>query len=169
MAIAIAEIGSISERRLEKLTDPKMSGLPPFLTKDSGLHSGYMIPHVVSASLVSENKILSHPASVDSIPTSADKEDHVSMGPNAAHKAEKICDNVCYVLAIELLAAAQGVELLAPLKPGQFLGQVVERVREVSPPMTGDRSMSADIEAVARLIRHGMIDQIAADAGIGLQ
>src|SRR5262249_38945451 len=101
LAIAAAEIGSIAERRIEKITNPHQSGLPAFATKDGGLNSGFMIPHVVAAALVSENKVLCHPASVDSIPTSADKEDHVSMGPIAARKAREVIRNVRRILAIE--------------------------------------------------------------------
>jgi len=168
LAIAVAEIGSISERRIEKMTDPKMSDLPAFLIKDSGLNSGYMIPHVVAASLVSENKVLCHPASVDSIPTSADKEDHVSMGPIAAQKGHKVCDNVCYVLAIELLAATQGVELLAPLKPGKLLTAVMDKIRSVSPTMARDRSLHQDIEKVASMIREGEFIELAEQAGLEL-
>ena len=107
LAIAMAEIGNISERRIEKLTNPNMSGLPAFVTKNSGLNSGFMIPHVVAAALVSENKVLCHPASVDSIPTSADKEDHVSMGPIAARKCREVNTNIANVLAIELLTSCQ--------------------------------------------------------------
>ena len=145
LAIALSEVGSISERRTEKLTNPNLSGLPAFLMRDSGLNSGYMIPHVVTASLVSENKVLSHPASIDSIPTSADKEDHVSMGPIAAHKARKVIKNVCYILAVELLAACQGIDLLAPLRPSKTLRAVHDKIRSVSPFMDKDRSLSEDI------------------------
>lgn len=165
LAIALSEIGSISERRTEKLTNPSLSGLPAFLMRDSGLNSGYMIPHVVTASLTSENKVLSHPASVDSIPTSADKEDHVSMGPIAAHKARKIAKNVGYILAVELLAACQGIDLHSPLKPSQALFAVYNKVREISPFMDVDRSLHEDIEAVAGLILSGSILEIAKKAG----
>ena len=165
LAIALSEIGSISERRTEKLTNPNLSGLPAFLMKDSGLNSGYMIPHVVTASLTSENKVLSHPASVDSIPTSADKEDHVSMGPIAAHKARKVAKNVSYILAIELLAACQGVELHAPLKPSKALSAVFDLVRGVSPFMDKDRSLYEDIEKVAELVMSGEVLRVAVSAG----
>ena len=160
LGIALTEIGSMSERRVEKLTNPAMSGLPAFVIKDSGLNSGYMIPHVVTAALTSENKVLSHPASVDSIPTSADKEDHVSMGPISARKAREIIKNVTDILAIELLAACQAIDILEPLKPGQFLNQIYDKVRELSPSMNQDRSLHKDIERVSQWIISGGIDVI---------
>ncbi|MCX6115971.1 MAG: histidine ammonia-lyase [Proteobacteria bacterium] len=152
LAIAISEIGSISERRIEKLTNPHMSGLPAFVIADSGLNSGFMIPHVVAASLASENKILCHPASVDSIPTSADKEDHVSMGPIAARKAKQVCQHVMDILSIECLTAAQGIDLLKPLNLGAILGEVHRKVRSLSPELTGDRSLYEDIRFVSSWI-----------------
>lgn len=152
LALSIAEIGSISERRIEKITNPHQSGLPPFAMRDSGLNSGYMIPHVVAAALVSENKILCHPASVDSIPTSADKEDHVSMGPIAARKARVVAENVRRILAIEFLAAAQGLDLLSPLKPSKVLIKVLECVRGIAPMMEVDRSLHKEIERIAQWI-----------------
>ena len=155
LALAVAEIGSISERRIEKITNPHQSGLPPFATRNSGLNSGYMIPHVVAAALVSESKVLCHPASVDSIPTSADKEDHVSMGPIAARKARTIGENVRRILAIEFLAAAQGLDLLAPLKPSKALRQVLSEVRGLAPVMEVDRSLHKEIERVASWIYIG--------------
>jgi len=160
LGIAIAELGSISEQRTMKLTNSQLSGLPPFITENSGLNSGYMIPHVVAASLVSENKILTHPACVDTIPTSADMEDHVSMGPIAARKARTIIENVSKVLAIELLAGCQGVDLLVPLKPGPFLLEVFSQVRSMSPYMESDRSLHKDIEKVSEWILEGGIDRI---------
>lgn len=155
LALAIAELGSIAERRIEKITNPHQSGLPPFATRDSGLNSGYMIPHVVAAALVSENKTLSHPASVDSIPTSADKEDHVSMGPIAARKARMIAENVSKILAIEFLAAAQGLDLLAPLKPSQALSNVLSEIRGMAKVMEVDRSLHKEIERIAKWIGIG--------------
>ncbi len=149
LAIAVAELGSISERRIEKITNPAQSGLPPFATRDSGLNSGFMIPHVVSAALVSENKILCHPACVDSIPTSADKEDHVSMGPIAARKAREVILNVSRILGIEFLAATQGLDLLAPLKPSAPLAAVLADIRRMAPRMDVDRSLHKEIEALA--------------------
>ena len=119
LAMAVAELASISERRIERLVNPSLSeGLPPFLVEEGGLNSGFMIPQYVAAALVSENKVLAHPASVDSIPTSAGQEDHVSMGNAAGLKALRVLDNAERALAIELLAGAQAIEFLAPLQPG---------------------------------------------------
>ncbi len=157
LGIAMAEIGSISERRIEKLTNPNMSGLPAFLSRESGLNSGYMIPHVVAAALVSENKILAHPASVDSIPTSADKEDHVSMGPIAALKARRIQKNIAHVLAIELLSACQGLDLLLPLEPNPSLKRIYDAVRQISPSMDCDRSLHEEIKALTAWIEAGSL------------
>ncbi|MCA2960652.1 MAG: histidine ammonia-lyase [Silvanigrellales bacterium] len=145
LAIAMSEIANISERRIEKLVNPHMSGLPPFLTPDSGLNSGFMIPHVVAAALVSENKILSHPASVDSIPTSAEKEDHVSMGMTSALKLRTILSNVAHVLTIEALAAAQGLEFHRPFEGGAGVRAAYAKVREISAPMNVDRSLAGDM------------------------
>ncbi len=160
LGIALAELGSISEQRTMKLTNSQLSGLPPFITQNSGLNSGYMIPHVVAASLVSENKILTHPACVDTIPTSADMEDHVSMGPIAARKARKIASHVSKILAIELLAGCQGLDLLVPLKPGVFLQKVFSEVRAISPYMESDRSLHNDIEKVSKWVLGGGIDRV---------
>ena len=168
LGIAMSEIGSISERRVEKLTDPAMSGLPPFVVKDSGLNSGYMIPHVVTAALASENKVLAHPASVDSIPTSADKEDHVSMGPIAVRKARTIIDNVVHILAIELLASCQALDILKPLEPNGILKLVYQKVRSISPPMDQDRSLHSDIKKVSEWLKAGGLDEIASNQGIRL-
>jgi len=132
MAIAVAELANISERRTEKLTKPHTSGQPIFLTEQAGLNSGFMIPQTVAAALVSENKILCHPASVDSVPTNVDQEDHVSMGPAAGYKLTQVIENTEHVLAIELLAAAQGVELLAPLKPAPTLQRLHAKIRASS-------------------------------------
>lgn len=166
LAIAVAELGSIAERRIEKITNPHQSGLPPFATRESGLNSGFMIPHVVAAALVSENKVLCHPASVDSIPTSADKEDHVSMGPIAARKAREVIRNVRRVLAIEFLAATQGLDLLAPLKPSMPLRAVLETIRKMAPMMERDRSLAKEIERVAVWIGESGAAQAVAGAGI---
>lgn len=155
LAIAAAEIANISERRIEKLTNPTQSGLPPFVTADSGLNSGFMIPHVVAAALVSENKILCHPASVDSIPTSADKEDHVSMGPISARKAREVIDNAMHVIAIEALTATQGIDLLAPLQPSPALQRVRVEIRKISPTVDSDRSMHHDITRVKAWLSDG--------------
>ena len=169
LAIAVAEFGSISERRTEKLTNPNLSGLPAFVTRDSGLNSGFMIPHVVAAALVSENKTLAHPASVDSIPTSADKEDHVSMGPLAARKALEITENTRKILSIEVLAAVQGIDLLSPLKPNKTLSLVVDAVRKIAPTVDVDRSMHKEIEAVADWIIDGGLVEIVRKSGVHLQ
>ena len=157
-AIAIAELANISERRVEQLVNPHLSsGLPPFLAPDSGLNSGFMIAQVSAAALVSENKILSHPASVDSIPSSAGREDHVSMGATAALKLATIHDHVRTVLAIELLCAAQGIDLRRPLRSTRPLEAVHATIRERVPAMMVDRPISPDIAAVRALIDDGSI------------
>ena len=167
LAMAVAELASISERRIERLVNPSLSGgLPAFLTGDGGLNSGFMIPQYVAASLVSENKVLCHPASVDSIPTSAGQEDHVSMGNASGLKAWQVLANVERVLAIELLAGAQGVEFLAPLQPGIGVRAAREHVRSLSPRLRDDRTLSGDIESVASSIRDGsLVDAVEAEAG----
>jgi histidine ammonia-lyase len=158
LALAMAELASISERRTERLVNPSLSdGLPPFLVEEGGLNSGFMIPQYVAAALVSENKVLAHPASVDSIPTSAGQEDHVSMGNAAGLKALRVLDNVERTLAIELLAGTQAVEFLAPLRPGEGADAVHGFVRERSARLVDDRSLSADIERVADEIRSGAV------------
>jgi histidine ammonia-lyase len=158
LAMAVAEFADISERRLERLVNPSLSdGLPAFLTVDGGLNSGFMIPQYVAASLVSENKPLCHPASVDSIPTSAGQEDHVSMGNAAGLKAWQVLANAERVLAIELLAGAQAVEFLAPLEPGVGGRVARDTVRAISPRLSDDRPLSRDIEAVAAAVRSGTI------------
>lgn len=154
LAIGVAELGSISERRTEKITNPHQSGLPPFVAQNSGLNSGFMIPHVVAASLVSENKVLCHPASVDSIPTSADKEDHVSMGPLAGKKARQVIQNCRRILAIEFLAASQGLSFLKHLKTNPALNAILQKLRLIAPEMEVDRSLSSEIENVAQWIAH---------------
>ncbi|MEA2147943.1 MAG: histidine ammonia-lyase, partial [Solirubrobacteraceae bacterium] len=167
LAMAVAELASISERRLERLVNPNLSdGLPAFLTSDGGLNSGFMIPQYVSAALVSENKSLCHPASVDSIPTSAGQEDHVSMGNAAGLKAWQVVANSERALAIELLAGAQAIEFLAPLEPGRGAHAAYEHVRTLSPRLRDDRSLSSDIEAVADSVRDGSL-LAAVEAEIG--
>src|SRR5213595_2104179 len=167
LAMAAAELASISERRLERLVNPNLSeGLPAFLTTDGGLNSGFMIPQYVSASLVSENKVLCHPASVDSIPTSAGQEDHVSMGNAAGLQAWQVLANSEGALAIELLAGAQAVEFPAPLEPGTGGRAARSAVRELSPRLRDDRPLATDIEAVATAIRAGsLLAAVEADAG----
>lgn len=161
IAIATAELANISERRTERLVNPSLSdGLPPFLvTREEGLNSGFMILQYVAAALVSENKALCHPGSVDSIPTSAGQEDHVSMGNGAGLKALQVVANAERVLAIELLAGAQAVEFLAPLEPGVGVRAARAFVRTLSERVREDRSLAADIERVAVSIRDGSLLQ----------
>ena len=157
-AIAIAELANISERRIEQLVNPHLSsGLPPFLAPDSGLNSGFMIAQVSAAALVSENKVLAHPASVDSIPSSAGREDHVSMGATAALKLAMIHDHVRTVLAIELLCAAQGLDLRRPLRTTKPLEAVHAVIRAKVPAMMVDRPLAPDIVAVRALIDDGSL------------
>ncbi len=156
LALAIAEIGSLSERRIALLIDGNLSGLPPFLVKEGGLNSGFMMAQVTAAALASENKSHAHPASVDSIPTSANQEDHVSMATFAARRLHEMIDNVANIVAIELLAATQGVEFHLPQKSSPILERVIASIREVSPAYGEDRSMSADIARVVGLIDEGV-------------
>jgi histidine ammonia-lyase len=168
LAIAVAELASISERRVERLVNPSLSeGLPPFLTVEGGLNSGFMIPQYVAASLVSENKVLCHPASVDSIPTSAGQEDHVSMGNAAGLKALQVLSNAERALAIELLAGAQAIEFLAPLEPGPGVRATHDAVRALSRRLRDDRPLAADIERVAGAVADGSI-LAAAEAEVGV-
>ncbi len=154
LAMAAAELANISERRTERMVNPSLSdGLPPFLVEEGGLNSGFMIPQYVAAALVSENKVFAHPASVDSIPTSAGQEDHVSMGNAAGLKALRVLDNAERTLAIELLAGAQAVEFLAPLRPGDGVRAVHDLVRSLSSRLIEDRSLAGDIEQVTTAIR----------------
>jgi histidine ammonia-lyase len=152
LSIAVAELASISEQRLEKLINPAISELPPFLTQNGGLNSGFMIVQVAAASIVSENKTLCHPASVDSIPTSADKEDHVSMGAWAAVKASRVLTNARRVLAMELLAAAQGLDFLRPLRTSPVLEKVMRQIRKHVPRADEDRSFHEDLIFLEGLI-----------------
>ncbi len=164
LGIVSCEIASISERRLAVLVDPNMSGQPAFLIEDSGVNSGFMIAQVTAAALVSENKTYAHPASVDSIPTSANQEDHVSMATFAARKAGEIAANTNTVVAIELLAGAQGIDLLRPLKSSDRLEAYVAKIREVAPVFVKDRYFANDIENVRQLVTDGAF----LDAGRGL-
>jgi histidine ammonia-lyase len=159
LAIAIAELASLSERRIDKLMNPVFSGLPAFLvgSAQEGLHSGLMIIHYTAASLVSENKILCHPACVDTIPTSNDKEDHVSMGATAARKALKVLEHTQWVIAAELFCAAQGLEHREGLQPGQGVWEAYQLIRQEVDPVQGDRVFAPDIEAVKRLMTHGAL------------
>jgi len=154
--IAVSEIGSISERRTDRILDPARSqGLPAFLAPNPGVNSGYMIGQYVQAALVAENKILAHPASVESIPTSGSQEDHVSMGWGAGKKLLEVINNVRRILAIEMMCATQGVEYRAPLQPANGTARAMASIRELVPPLVEDRSPSDDIEAIADLIADG--------------
>ncbi len=166
MAILATQLANISERRIAFALDPNMSGLPAFLVKRSGLNSGMMIAHVAAAALVSENKVLSHPASVDSIPTSANQEDYVSMGAAAAVKARQAVKNATNVLAIELLCACQALDLRAPLEPGPATKAVRQLVRGHVPHLADDRLLGQDIEALVNLILSGEVIR-AAQAVVG--
>src|SRR4051812_5295972 len=157
IAIALCEVGSISERRVSVLVDPKMSGLPAFLTEDSGVNSGLMIPQVTAAALVSENKSLAYPASVDSIPTSAGQEDHVSMAPIAARKAAQIARNAAGVIAVELMAGAEGIDYHTPLTTSPKLARIHAAVRARSPHFTADRYWADEITALQAAVLAGEI------------
>jgi histidine ammonia-lyase len=158
-AIALTHLMNISERRIERLINPDMNeGLPAFLTTHPGTSSGFMIAHVAAVALLNEMKVLAHPATTDNLPTSAGKEDHVSMGMTAALKFRSMVENAEYVLAIELLAAAEGLEHRAPLKPGIGVRRAYELVRTHAPRLTRDRSLSPDIERLAAVIRRGEFD-----------
>jgi histidine ammonia-lyase len=164
--VAVAELANISERRTAHLQDPALSGLPPFLTRHGGLHSGLMITQYTAASLVSENKVLAHPASVDSIPTSANQEDHVSMGTTSARHARSVLENAQWVLAIELLNAAQGLDHHHPLPPATGTGAARAAIREVVPTLDEDRPLQADLLAMHELLLSGTL-QTAVEAAIG--
>jgi histidine ammonia-lyase len=155
LALALAEIGSLSERRIAVLVDPKMSGLPPFLVNNSGLNSGFMIAQVTAAALVSENKMLAVPASVDSIPTSANQEDHVSMATHAARRLGAMVDNAAAVVGIELLAAAQGIDFHRPAQSSRSLEEVHAGIRRQVPFYAADRYFSPDIEAARSWVKIG--------------
>ena len=157
ISMALCEVGSISERRVSVLVDPKMSGLPAFLTPDSGVNSGLMIPQVTAAALVSENKSLAFPVSVDSIPTSAGQEDHVSMAPIAARKAAQIARNAAGVIAVELMAAAEGIDYHAPLKTSPKLRSIHAAVRNRSPHFTADRYWADEMSALQAAVLAGEI------------
>ena len=158
LAIAASHLATVSERRVEQLVNPALSGLPPFLAPRHGLNSGFMIAQVSSAALASENKVLCHPASVDSIPSSAGREDHVSMGMTAALKARQVVENVRTCLAIELLVAAQAIDLRAPLRPAAKVAEAHARIRSAVPHLDEDRELHRDIEAVCRLVDDGALD-----------
>jgi histidine ammonia-lyase len=155
LGIAISEIASLSERRMSKLMDPQFSGLPTFLVKHEGLNSGFMMAQVTSAALVSENKLLSHPGSTDSIPTNNEKEDHVSMGPLCARKAKTILENTQTCLAIEALSATQALEFRKPLKPGKGPQFLYKFVRERVPALETDRYLHGDIDRIFTTLKNG--------------
>ncbi len=160
MACAIAEVGAIAERRIAMLIDSSVSRLPPFLTANAGLNSGFMIAHVTAAALASENKSMAHPASVDSLPTSANQEDHVSMATFAARRLQPMIANVAHILGIELLAAAQGVDFLRPLTSSPALEQVHALLRGTCPAMMQDRYLAPDIATASALVRSGELARI---------
>ena len=160
MALAIAEVGAIAERRIAMLIDAGVSRLPPFLSSDPGLNSGFMIAHVTAASLASENKSLAHPASVDSLPTSANQEDHVSMATFAARRLQPMIANTAHILGIELLAAAQGIEFLRPLRSSAALESVHTLLRGRCPAMPTDRYLAPDIEHATALVLDGSLGRI---------
>ncbi|EFJ38935.1 hypothetical protein VOLCADRAFT_101512, partial [Volvox carteri f. nagariensis] len=160
IAMALCEIGSLSERRIAMLVDPALSGLPAFLTPRPGLNSGFMIPQVTAAALVSENKQRAYPASVDSIPTSANQEDHVSMAAHGARRLLAMAENAANVVAIELLTAAQGCDFHTPLVSGPRLEAVRARLRSLVPSLDDDRHFAPDIAAAAALVRTGSLTEI---------
>ncbi|WP_457321865.1 histidine ammonia-lyase [Roseateles sp. P5_E11] len=157
LALAIAEVGAIAERRIAMLIDPAISRLPPFLTADAGLHSGFMIAHVTAAALASENKSLAHPASVDSLPTSANQEDHVSMATFAARRLHAMIDNTAHIVAIELLAAAQGIDFLRPLQSSAPVEALHTRLRADCASSPADHYLAPDIERAAALVQAGAL------------
>jgi histidine ammonia-lyase len=159
LALAIAEIGALAERRIALLIDETLSGLPPFLVHEPGINSGFMMAHVTAAALASENKSLAHPASVDSLPTSANQEDHVSMSTFAARRLGDMAQNSRTIVAIELLAAAQGIDFHAPLKTSQKLQSVHRAVREAVAFYAEDRYFSPDIAAMSDLIASGRLTE----------
>jgi histidine ammonia-lyase len=155
LALAIAEIGALSERRIAMLVDASISGLPPFLAAHSGVNSGFMIAHVTAAALASENKSLAHPASVDSLPTSANQEDHVSMATFAARRLTDMADNTAGIVAIELLAAAQGIDFRRPKRSSVPLEKAHALIRSAAPHLDDDRFFAPDIEAAKALVQSG--------------
>ena len=161
IAIALCEIGSVTERRIAMLVDPALSGMPAFLTPKPGLNSGFMMAQVTAAALVSENKQRAFPASVDTIPTSANQEDHVSMSAHGARRLLPMADNLFGVIAIELLAAAQGCEFHAPLLSSRRLEAVRAAIRARVPKLEEDRHLAPDIEAAIALVRSGAVAEAA--------
>lgn len=166
LAMGLAELGSISERRIAKLIDPDFSGLPTFLIPKEGLNSGLMMNHVTAAALVSENRLLSHPGSTDSVPTNVEKEDHVSMGPLCARKAQTVCDNVTQILSIEAFGAVQALDFRLPLQPGQGGKLLYELVRSNVEKMEEDRYLKADLDWIAEQIDSGAIHRVLTERGL---
>jgi histidine ammonia-lyase len=161
LAIALAALAGISERRIERLVNPALNeGLPPFLATGAGLNSGFMMPQITAAALASENKVLAHPASVDSITTSGNKEDYVSMGMAAAIKLKKVVANTAHVLAIEACTAAQALDFLAPLKTSRLLQQAYAAIRSTSQRVEHDRALSQDILAMASILTEGELARV---------
>jgi histidine ammonia-lyase len=160
VAIALATLGGISERRIEQMTNPLTSMLPAFLTPEPGLNSGFMIAQVTAAALTSENKALATPHSVDSISTSGNQEDYVSMGMSGARRLNRMLDNLRHTVAIELLCAAQGIELLAPLQTGPLAKRAIDTIRAASPKVVEDRPLAPDIESVTAKIADGTFSAI---------
>jgi histidine ammonia-lyase len=163
-SIGLSELGSISERRLFRMLTGFLSELPPFLTRHSGLDSGYMLLQYTAAALATDNQLLATPASVHSLPTSADQEDHNSMGWHSAQRARQVATNVEAILALEALGAAQGIDLLAPLKPGRLTGEAQAAIREKVPPLDHDRVLEPEIQTAIALVRSGRLAKIAASA-----
>lgn len=158
-AIALTDLMSITERRIDRLVNPDSNeDLPPFLTTDAGTSSGFMMAQVTAAALLADSRVLAHPASIDNVPTDGGKEDHVSMGMTAAVKLRGVVENAEYALAIEFLAAAEGLEHRAPLKPGRGVERAYEIVRTIAPPVKRDRVLSTDFERLADAIRQGRFD-----------
>jgi histidine ammonia-lyase len=164
LAIAVADVASISERRVERLLNPDLSGLPAFLARDPGIESGFMIAQVAAVDLLAEMRVLAHPASVDSVPTSGNKEDHVSMGMAAARKARRAVECLEYVLAIELLCAMQALEFLKPLRPGRGVLLAYEKVRQHVRALEGDRVLTRDIERLREMVHAGEFATLALQA-----
>jgi histidine ammonia-lyase len=164
IAMALCEIGSISERRIAMLVDPALSGMPAFLTPKPGLNSGFMIPQVTAAALVSENKQRAYPASVDSIPTSANQEDHVSMAAHGARRLLAMSRNAAYIIGIELLAAAQGCDFHAPLRSSEALERARGLLRKSVPHLSDDRHFAPDIESATELVWSGALQAAAGQA-----
>lgn len=170
LAIALSELANISERRIERLVNPQLSGLSPFLAKQSGINSGFMIAQYSAASLVSENKVLAHPASVDSIPSSANQEDHVSMGAISARKAGTIIENVRYVLAIELMCAAQAIDLQQAESLGKGTQAAYDMIREIVPTLQNDRVLYTDISNLTELVKNpAFVENVRLAAGLNIK